>query len=87
MFLHTTSTSTGGGAERLILEGRMKLLQCEFWVVEKNHITSGFMGQPLCHLVTILIESSWLPRSALQFTAIVFRQLKVRGGLDSQGFG
>lgn len=73
MFLHTTSTSTAGGAERLILEGKMKLLQCEFWVVEKNHVMPGLMGQLLCHPVTMLTGSSWPPMSASQFTAIVFK--------------
>jgi len=51
----------------------MKLLQCEFWVVEKNHIMPGLMGQPLCHPVTVQAESSWPPRSALRFTARVFK--------------
>lgn len=38
MFLHTTSTSVAGGAERLILEGSMILILYEFRVVEKNSI-------------------------------------------------
>lgn len=73
MFLHATSISTAGGPERLVLEGRMKLLQCEFWAVEENCIMSVLMGQPLCHPITLLTESSWSAVNALQFIAMVFK--------------